>query len=57
MTPDQVRKTMAELQALCLRSEPMTPIERRQYRQQVADVRAADEARRKPTPQLELRAA
>lgn len=51
------RQKLIEMRDLCLRSAPLSEIERRQYRQQLADVRAADEKKRVPVPQLELKAA
>lgn len=57
MTPNEVRALLGHMRDLALRSAPLSEVELRQYRQQLADVRAADEAKRVPTPQLELRAA
>jgi len=57
MTPDQVRALLGDMRDLALRGPLLSETERRQYRQQIADVRAADEAKRIPSPQLELRAA
>jgi len=51
-------KTTADHIAECLElirhSPPMTPDERRTFACQVAAVRAEDERRRQPSPQLEL---
>ena len=57
MTPDQVRALLGDMRDLALCSAPLSEIERRQYRQQLADVRAADEKKRVPVPQLDLKAA
>jgi len=57
MTPNEVRALLGHMRDLALRGPLLSETERRQYRQQIADVRAADEAKRIPSPQLELRAA
>lgn len=51
------RQKLAEMRDLCLRSAPLSDLERQKFRQQLADVRAADEKKREGSPQLDLKAA
>lgn len=56
MKPDPAQK-FAECVALCRSSEPLTEQDRAILASAVAKVRAEDERRRQPSPQLELREA
>lgn len=53
MKPDPVQK-FAECVAMCRSSEPLTAQDRAILASAVAKVRAEDERRRQPGPQLEL---